>query len=208
MIASVLALFLAVTVIDFVPGFVTGFKTGFEAGQADSHGMMFGGSRHLIATVAPQNPDTEAIIIYDGIEVRPLETVGDVVVPAHSASRPLIEDIAKVLLAFVFMAAMLSFVVHLVIFAVMFPRRRIMAHKNIVSMRWIAGSLGTMGLSIYLITLLDYLWLTCNVHFEKAGYEIVLSSPPSALIVALILVVMTEILNMAGKLQHEQELTI
>jgi hypothetical protein len=109
-------------------------------------------------------------------------------------------------LAFVAVGAIVVFLVWLIRFTFGFSRRRVMAHKNIVALRRISLSLGVTGLSMYAWHVIDFFWLRAHVVIE--GYRISLESPPSAMIVALILWAMTEILNLAGKLQNEQDLTI
>ncbi len=208
LIMAVLVLFVAVAILDIAPEFGAGYKVGYEAGREDARAMMFGGKRHLFSIVTPIDPaDHPTQKFTDRVEVRTLKTYGDVIVTVDEGSGASIwAQLATGLFALMIMGMMLAFIVHFVIFAVKFPRRRVMARENVVSLRWIAALLGTIGLSTYLLELMHCLWLRANVVLE--GYQFEIPSPPSALMVALVIWVMTEILNLAGRLQNEQDLTI
>jgi hypothetical protein len=205
LIASVLVLFFAIVASDFFPAARDGFVEGFNAGRADANAAIYGGSRHVVAEIQPVDFAGSALKFAGGIEFRTWEASGDLVLPETVAERSGWYDVLDMVVAFVTVGAMLTFIIRVVVFAVKFPRRRIMSRENIVAMRWIAGSLGVMGVADLLNTLTAYLWLQGNVALE--GYRFVFD-PSSMLIVALVLAAMTEIMNLAGKLQNEQELTI
>ncbi len=206
LIAGVLVLFLAVVVLDIFPSGMAGFKAGFQAGREDAHGALYNAPRHLSVIIERFDPEATSQTFASGVEFRTIENFGDLVVPEHVGRMPLWTTMLKMLSAFVVLGSIVTFIVHLIIFAVRFPRRQITARENIVSLRWIAGSLGVYGLVEYGWILMDYVWVRGHVALE--GYRIGFEPPSSSLIVALILVAMTEIMNLAGRLQNEQDLTI
>lgn len=213
LVAAVLVLFLAMTVMEIAPDFLSGFRDGCKSGTEEANAVWDSGDtsvsplRHMFATIEPDNPDAPLLVFADGVEVRPNETFAEITVPATApGSGWVMANIVKVLFGLAALVASVVFTVHLVLFAVRFPRRPILSRGNIVSMRWIAASLGVFGLAIYGFAAIDYFWLRTNVALE--GWSITIDPPPSAIIVAAILLVMTEILNLAGKLQQEQDLTI
>jgi hypothetical protein len=206
LIAAVLVLFLAMAVMDFVPSGLKGFREGYEAGRADAKAAWQRSNRHMSAIIEPTTSDDSPWSFANGVEFQTVEAFGEMVVPDNNDAGTLWVEVVRSVLAFLAVGAMLTFMICLVIFAIKFPRRRIMAHQNIVSLRWIAGSLGVAGLASYGFQFIEFMWL--RVHVVLDGYRLRLDSPPSGLIVALILLAMTEILNLAGKLQNEQDLTI
>ncbi len=203
LIGAVLVLFLAMLVVDFVPAGIAGFKEGWEAGEAEANGEPGGGSRYFVKIEA-LDPD-EAVHRFDGgEELAMVAARGELLLSGVRV--PVWIKVVRTLLVLVAFAALVVFLVQLVVFAVKFPRRKMMARENMVSMRRIAVSLGVFGLSAYAGEVTEYLWLRERVALE--GYRLGLDPLPSALIVALILWAMTEILNLAGRLQNEQDLTI
>jgi hypothetical protein len=212
LIAAVLALFFAIVASDFWPdardGFMDGFKSVWGDSAAIARAQHLGGRRNLTAVIEPVDSyAAPALKFAGGMEFRTFEATGDLVLSELVARRPAWFPVVKLLAVMAGGLATLAMVFHLVVFIVKFPRRRITSRGNIVSMRWIAGSLMAYGLGECLYVLVDYLWLRSHVTLD--GYRIVMDhSFASALIVALILAAMTEIMNLAGKLQKEQELTI
>jgi hypothetical protein len=206
----VLLLFFAVVVLDMAPAAVAGFNAGWNAGidaSKDSPAEIHRGIHTAGVTIQPTDPEASTQTFEGGTTFRPFMSAGMLLVPARQGGEMGIwGQIVKILFSLIAMAAMLSFLIHIVLFAVGFPRRHVMDRRNIVSLRWIAGSLGALALSVYASMLVDYLWLRSHVALE--GYRVTISSPSSPLMVALILVVLTEILNLAGRLQREQDLTI
>jgi hypothetical protein len=201
-----LILFFAVVIVDLAPSAVAGFKAGYKAGREDTHGALTGGPRHILVTIEPTDPEAISQKFADGVEFRSVENSGELVVPELMGKMSIWATLWRILSAFALLWAIVTFLVRLVIFAIKFPRRRIMAHENIISMRWIAGSLGVYGLIEHSWILMDYVWVRSHVVLE--GYRIGFELPSSALIVALILLAMSEIMNLAGRLQNEQDLTI
>ncbi len=206
LIGAVLVSFLAITAFDFVAEGGEAFARGFRAGQADAEGMIGSGPRHMFSSVTPLDPDTEALQLSGGVTLVPLKIDSELVVPEGMGRRSGWAYALILLMSFAIVGATLFFLVSLGMFAVGFPRRPILSHDNIVQMRRIAWSFGAIGLITCLMMLQEWLWLRANVVLE--GYEVQLSLTPSMLIVALILIAMTEIMNLAGKLQREQDLTI
>jgi hypothetical protein len=202
LIAAVLLLFFTVAVLDEAPDFMVGFRAGQNAAFAEMTGDM----RHQIAIIQPLDSEATSQTFSNGVEYQMFESDGMLMVPIEAGENPFWLSAVKFLLSLLCVAAALSFLVHVVLFAVGFPRRHIFDYRNIVSLRWIAGSLGAIALSVYASMLVDYLWLRSHVVLE--GYRVTLSSPSAGIVVALILVVLTEILNLAGRLQTEQDLTI
>jgi hypothetical protein len=205
LIAAVLVLFFAIVLFEFLPAAHDGFVDGWNAGQADANAARHGGIRHFVVDIKPTDSHASALKFADGIEFRTFEASGDLMLPELVAPRPAWSNVLSGVLALLGVAAGLTFIVRLVMFAARFPRRRVMSRENVVAMRWIAGSLGTIGVAEFLDTLGVYLWLRGNVALD--GYRFVFD-PSTTLIVALIIWAMTEIMNLAGKLQNEQELTI
>ena len=215
LIGAVLVLFLAVAVMDFVSGFSSGWeeaKRGYNAGRSDARqSLLLPDSlrvNHFFVTLEAVDADATVRTFADGTQFTTLDATGELVVPvrADGGSGWFWSGVLKFLFGLVMTAAMVVFIVRMVMFAVGFPRRRLMDRRNIVSLRWIASSLGAIGLGEYGWTVSEYLWLKGHVALE--GYIVSLPIPPTSLIVALIILAMTEILNLAGRLQNEQDLTI
>ncbi len=206
LIGAVLLIFLAMAALDTVSSSSReAFKRGYETGRSDSRGMIFTGERHMWTTIEAIEPDAGTLTLADGVEFTGVTANGELVLSGDNAASSGWDLALMILFSFTMVAALIAFIVSLVIFACKFPRRRILSRENVVSMRWIAASLGALGLGTYGMMINEYLWLR---HIALEGYRMTLSSPPSAIIVALVLVVLTEILNLAGKLQNEQDLTI
>ncbi len=213
LIGAVLVLFLTMAVMDFVSGFSNGleeFRRGYEAGQSEARGMLgspdsLWGSHHFVK-LEPVDMDAAVLRFAGGEEFTSFDSVGELVVPMHAKDGRFLPKLLLILFSLVVLAATVTFIIHFIGFALHFPRRRVMDVENIISLRRIAASLGAIGLSEYVLSMSEYLWLRSHVSLE--GYIVSMPLPPVSLIVALILWAMTEILNLAGKLQNEQELTI
>jgi hypothetical protein len=211
LIAAVLVLFMAIVMSDFWPDARDGFMDGWNSVRGDSTAIANvahrGGRRHLTAVIVPVDGVASPQRFADGIEFRTFKATGNLVLPENVARRPAWLRAGKQFAVLAGGLAALTLLFYLVVFVVKFPRRRITSRENIVSMRWIAGSLMVYGLCECLFVLVDYLWLRSHVTLD--GYRVVMDhSFATAMIVALIIWAMTEIMNLAGKLQQEQELTI
>lgn len=210
LIAAVLVLFLGMWLIDFFQSGIQDFKRGYEMGRSDAEQRLLGPDSARVyffyVKIAPLDPDAHSRTPADGIEFTELSSSGELTVSGNLPKRSAGHTVLTVVLSLALLAATIAFIVNLVVFACKFPRRRILTHGNVVSMRRIAASLGALGLVSYGLTLDEYLWLQGNVVLE--GYRALFPTPPSALIIALILWAMAEIMNLAGRLQTEQDLTI
>lgn len=205
LLLAILLLFLIPSVIDFVSGFSSGlneFKRGMKAGQSVFHAER---EKHFFVKIEPVDADSAFRLFDNGTKFTPLNTTGELAVPRPEAGSGWVEA-SVMLLSLAVSVALIIFLVQLIRFAIVFPRRRIMARDNIDSLRLIAGSLGALGLAAYGVNVIQFFWLRGHVVLE--GYSVRLDTPPSSLIVALILLAMTEILKLVGKLQNEQDLTI
>jgi hypothetical protein len=205
LVGVLLVLFFVVVVIDGAPSFVAGFKAGSES-VIDEPAIFTGDVRLVTAVTQPTDSDATTLTFADGTTLRRIQSIDALMVPIEEGEDPLWAKILRILFTVLYFGAGVSFMVHIVLFAVSFPSRHIMDPVNIVSLRWISGSLVVMTLGYYAVALMEYVWLQSHVVLE--GYRITFPSPPAGIVVALILVVLTEILNLAGRLQTEQDLTI
>jgi len=202
----ILLLFLIPSGIDLVDGFSEGwnsFEEGMEEGMATAQEGNHG--KHLFFVKVEPLTDQAPKQIGDGSQFISLSESGKLRMTENMNSFWWVR-IVEVLLAFTVLIALVCFIVMLFRFAARIPRQRIMAEQNIGSLRRIAYALGIVSLGGYLMEVIETLWL-CS-HVSLTGYKIVMPMPPAALIVALIILVMTEILKLGHKLQQEQDLTI
>ncbi len=209
LIAVVLGLFLLATVSDIYPEGIESFKRGFNAGRSEAD-QMLGASdslsmRHFYTEIAPRDPDVTTLLSAGGVEFTTLTASGELAVPKAPGKGAGIRAVSAVLILAT-AVALIAFIISLVKFAFRFPRRPILARDNIVSMHWIAGSLGVMSLAGFLGQLAENIWLRNHVTID--GFRVLPVSIPQGLIIAAILFAMTEIMNLAGRLQNEQDLTI
>ena len=210
LIAVVLGLFLLATVSDIYPEGIESFKRGFNAGRSEANNMMWDAPdsvrmRHFYAAVAPHDHDATTLLSAGGVEFTTITASGELAVPVAPGKGAWIRAVSAVL-SLVTAVALIAFIINLVKFAFWFPRRPILARDNIVSMHWIAGSLGVMNLAGFLGQLAENIWLRNHVTID--GFRVLPVSIPQGLIIAAILFAMTEIMNLAGRLQNEQDLTI
>lgn len=207
LIAAVLLIFLAMVVIDVVSSGAEAFKRGFEAGmEEDSRTMTSTGGLNLWMEIKPVDPDAGTRTLAEGVEFTEILASGELEVTGNFSARSTGHVVVTLMLSLLLLAATVAFIVSLAVFACKFTRGRVLTHGNVVRMRRIAASLGALGAASYGLTLDEYLWLRGNVVLE--GYRAIFPTPPSALIVALILWAMAEIMNFAGRLQTEQDLTV
>ncbi len=203
LIVGVLVLFLVASALEIVQVGGKAISRGFKAGYNDDHD---GGTSHEWVDVMIYQPDAAVQQFPGGIELTPITVSGEIAMPDEMNRKPVGMRIVVELLFMVSLLTSGAFTVSLIVFAFKFPRRPILSHRNVISLRWIAYTLGTFSLTTYGVELADWLWMRDNIMPE--GLSVILDSPPTTIIVALIILAMTEIMNLAGKLQHEQELTI
>jgi len=110
------------------------------------------------------------------------------------------------LLYLLFVSALVTFVVMLVGFACKLPRGRILTRANVRMVRWMGVSLLVVGLSFFFLTAVEYVWIEDNVVLD--GYRVAPPSLHPTLLLGMIFCTLAEIMNLAGRLQREQELTI
>jgi hypothetical protein len=201
LIGAILLIVISLGALDFVLVGGKEVKRGFKAGWEEARETTFVGKHHLWAKIENIDPDTDTKKLSEKVEFTEIYASGEFEIESDASSNSTVSFI----LSFVVTAALIAFIVNFIIFACKFPGRKVLSRGNIVRLRWIAASLGALGLAGYGLMLHEYLWLT-NITLE--GYYVTFPSPPSALVVALILLAMAEIMNLAGRLQNEQDLTI
>lgn len=202
LMAGVLVLFLVASTFEILQVGGEAFSRGFEEGY---HNDRSSGVSHWVGLTLV-DPDGAIQQLPGGVALTPIAVEGELEIPDGIARKPVGVMIASTTLVIIGMISFIAFIVSLINFACRFPRRPILSRENVISLRWIACTLGGFGLAAYGGSLCQTLWMRANVAIE--GYRVLIDPPPSVIIVALILVAMTEIMNQAGKLQNEQELTI
>lgn len=205
LMVAILLLVLIPAAADFMSGFSRGLKLGrAEADRLLSDSIDRGRMRYFFVDLEPLDPNTVRNRFENGAEFITSNVYGELTMPAKAVAGWI--EVVNTLLIVVAIAAMFTLLAELIRFTILFPRRRLVDRDNVRSLRRIALWLGTLGVAGYSIDIVQFFWLRGNLSLE--GYRVVLYAPPSALVVALILVVMTEVLKLAGKLQNEQDLTI
>lgn len=208
LIAAALVLFFAGVVVDMVSGGARDFKRGFDAVEKEGASEDKGKAVEVFwVAVEPLAPDAHAVELADGATFTSLSTDGELVVPVRNLpKRSGWVAAANIVTIIVASVALIAFVVSVIVFAVKFPRRKILDPANVRSLRWIAASLGATMLAYYGIMLDEHALLGDLVR--RSGYRMEFPKFPTELIVAAIVWVVAEIMNLAGRLQNEQELTI
>lgn len=204
LLLAILLLFLVPSAGDFADGFSAGWNSAREGAES---GLRVGDLErrlHFFTRIEPTAPGTALRSFADGTVFTASYASGGLSVPASTGAGWI--EVVMAMLSIVMVSAGVIFLVQLIRFAVRFPRRRLMAHQNIASLRWIAGSLGVLGLAEYGMEVVQFVGL--RRHVALPGYDIALDTPSPVLIIALILLATAEILKLAGRLQDEQDLTI
>jgi len=199
----ILLLFLVPSGFDLARGFSEGWRSVDR--ETELHGDHSKEFRSFFVHLEPVQSRDHIRSAGDGHVFLPFEETGQLIVDA-GIKTPFWVLTLRVVFSLGMVVLLVWFVVLLFRFAGTLSRRRIMAEENIRSLRKIAYMLGAFSLSGYLMQSVEILWLRSHISLE--GYRIVWEMPPASLIVALIILVMTEILKLGYKLQQEQDLTI
>lgn len=204
LIVVILLLFLIPSGVDFVDGFFEGW-TAAERGMALAEDGGNGHFQSFYVRIEPTGDDYLVKSIGDGYKFVTFRETGELVMTKKVSSVWWVM-VLRVLLSFTVVIALIVFIVQLFRFSTKITKRRVMAEENIGSLRRLANTLLIFSFGGYLIQMIETIWVCSHVSLE--GYKIVMPMPPAALIVALIILVMTEILKLGHKLQQEQDLTI
>ena len=189
--------------IDFAKGFYQGMKSYAQEAELTNENAM---DYHSFFVQLEQKGEKAKLEeVGNGHLFQPVRESGALVVAEKSGSAWWIL-ILNALLAQTGIIALGFFVVLLFRFAAKLSKRRLMAEENIRALQQMAYALGIFSLSAYLMESLGVFWLRSHIVLD--GYKIILDTPPASLIVALIILVMTEMLKLGHKLQQEQDLTI
>ena len=203
LVVVILLLFLIPSGIDFVDGFGEGWNARDR--EEELTGLGDGHHQSFFVKIEPTSTDQRFRPVGENLEFLTFHETGQLVI-TEKISEVWWVMVLRMLLALTVIISLVVFIVLLFRFAAKITKRRILAEENIRSMRRIAYTLGILSLSGYLMEVIETLWVRCHVSLE--GYKIVMALPPASLIVALIILVMTEILKLGHKLQQEQDLTI
>ena len=199
----ILLLFLIPSGIDFAKGFSQGWSSSErEYRISDEHGIDY---QSFFVELEPTRENQRIDEIGNGHQFLSFEEHGQLILAEKMSSVWWVITL-RVFLSLTITILLVWFVVLLFRFAAKLSRRRVLAEENIHSLRRIAYVLGAFSICGYLMMSIEIFWLRSHVVLD--GYRIAFPEFPSSLIVALIILVMTEILKLGHKLQQEQELTI
>lgn len=201
-----------ILLIFFIPSgteFIRGFSAGWQSVDKEIELTGEKGDHHLRSFIVELRPVSGREVsreLEEDCFFIPYDESGQLIIPQEQAGSAWWVAILSTLASLVGVILLIWFVVLLFRFFAKLGKRRIMGEENIDSIQLMAYVLGAFSLTHYLMRVIEAIWL--NSHLDLEGYRVVLQTPPSSLIIALLLLVAAEILKLGNQLQEEQDLTI
>ena len=203
LVIAIILLLLIPSVIPFVKGVCIGYTSWDREIELSKE---FGGNfKVFFVDIEPTKDNVAAKSVGNNHRFIGYQNEGELFVAGKQSSAWWIL-VLRAFIALPMMILFICFFIALFRFAFKLSSQRIISEENIIRLNRIAYFLGAFSLAMYLIQISEVLWL--RFHITLNGYRVVLPSLPTELIVALIILIMTEILKLGYQLQQEQELTI